>query len=134
MPSLPVIYVVCAVILLILDFIWLSSSKGFYTSQMGDLLLDRPRLVPALGFYLIYAVGIAVLVVRPNLGAETVWPALAAGALLGLVAYGAYDLTNYATLRSFPLKVALVDWAWGVTVTAVTASAAWYALRWLASR
>jgi uncharacterized membrane protein len=62
-----------------------------------------------------------------------VWPAierrslshaLALGALLGLVAYAAYDLTNLATLEGFPLTVALVDLVWGMvlcaTVSAIT--------------
>lgn len=133
MLSLPVIYAVCAAILLLLDVIWLNAARRFYSGQLGDLLLDSPRLLPALGFYLIYALGVAVFAVRPNLAAEAVWPALGAGALLGFVAYATYDLTNYATLRGFPLTVALVDLAWGTLVTAVTASAAWFVLRWLAA-
>jgi uncharacterized membrane protein len=46
------------------------------------------------------------------------------GAILGLVTYAAYDLTNLATLEGFPLTVALFDPVWGVvlcaTVSAVT--------------
>ena len=44
------------------------------------------------------------------------------GALLGLVTYAAYDLTNLATLSGFPLVVALVDVTWG------TCCARWSAL------
>ncbi len=43
-------------------------------------------------------------------------------------------MTNYATLRGFPLKLALVDWAWGIVVTSVSATAAWGVLRWMVAR
>jgi len=35
--------------------------------------------------------------------------ALGTGALLGLVAYGTYDMTNLSTLKGYPLAVAAVD-------------------------
>jgi uncharacterized membrane protein len=41
------------------------------------------------------------------------------GALLGLVAYGAYDFTNQATLRDWPVVVTIVDLAWGAILTGV---------------
>lgn len=34
------------------------------------------------------------------------------GAVLGLVAYATYDLTNQATLRDWPLTLTLVDIPW----------------------
>ena len=46
------------------------------------------------------------------------------GAVLGLVAYGTYDLTNMATLKQWSVKITLIDMAWGSFVTAVTASTA----------
>ncbi len=46
MLSLPVIYAVCAAILLLLDVIWLNAAKRFYSGQLGDLQLDSPRLLP----------------------------------------------------------------------------------------
>jgi uncharacterized membrane protein len=49
--------------------------------------------------------------------------ALAMGALLGLLAYGTYDLTNLAVMKGFTLKIALIDMAWGAFVTAATAGA-----------
>jgi uncharacterized membrane protein len=35
--------------------------------------------------------------------------------------YGVYDFTNYATLRDWPLALALADTAWGAVATAVCA-------------
>lgn len=115
------LYICVAAVLFPLDMIWLKSAHGFYASQMGELLLDKPRLVAAAGFYLFYVVGIVVFAVSPQTPTGTAWQAALLGALLGLVAYGTYDLTNYATLKGFPLKLAMVDMTWGMVLTALSA-------------
>jgi uncharacterized membrane protein len=51
------------------------------------------------------------------------------GALFGFCVYAAYDLTNLATLRGWPLTVSLVDLAWGAVVTAAAAAASFLAMR-----
>jgi len=51
------------------------------------------------------------------------------GALFGFVVYAAYDLTNLATLRGWPMAVSLVDLAWGVAVSAAACIAAFVAVR-----
>jgi uncharacterized membrane protein len=45
--------------------------------------------------------------------------------VFGLVAYSVYDLTNYATLQAFPLRVVVVDMAWGGVLSALTGAAVW---------
>ena len=45
------------------------------------------------------------------------------GALFGFFAYATYDLTNLATLKNWPLGLAVLDVAWGSLVTAVSAAA-----------
>ncbi len=122
--------VVAAVVTLVtmgvLDGIWLGTmTTRLYRRQLSGLLLDAPSLAPAIAFYLLYAVGVVVLVVRPALDGE--WPlsrAVAMGALLGLVAYGTYDLTNQATIRGWSMVVTVVDMAWGASLTAVVAAMA----------
>ena len=39
----------------------------------------------------------------------------------GLVAYGTYNLSNLATLRSWPWELTVIDMAWGTFLSAVTA-------------
>ncbi len=112
-------------VMLPLDFIWLWSAGGFYKSQMGPILLTQPRLGAAALFYVIYAGGVAFLAIMPNLATGTIWTAAGYGAVLGLVAYGTYDATNYAVLKDFPLTVMMVDWLWGTCLTAFTAAAGW---------
>ncbi len=45
----------------------------------------------------------------------------AMGALMGLIIYGVYDLTNAATLTRWPLDLVLADMAWGTIATGTTA-------------
>lgn len=126
-----VAYVATAIVFFGLDFIWLSRMFGFYQSQLGELLLDKPRLGYAGAFYAVYVIGVVVLVVLPASASGNWVNALLGGALLGLVAYGTYDMTNMATLRGFQLPVAIVDMAWGTFVTAVSATAGTLVLGWL---
>jgi uncharacterized membrane protein len=49
------------------------------------------------------------------------------GALLGLIAYGTYDLSNYATLRDWPLALTALDMAWGAVLSAMSATAGYLA-------
>jgi len=113
------------------DAIWLSlAAPAFYRPQLGERLNDMPVLWAAIGFYLLYAIGVAWFVLRPALAAGSVRQAIFYGAGFGLVAYGTYDLTNQATLVGWPVMVTLVDMAWGSLLTASTAGlASWIALR-----
>lgn len=125
-------YAATAVVFFGLDFVWLSRMLGFYRSEMGGLLLEQPKLGYAAGFYALYVVGIVALVVVPALGGGGWGQALLMGALLGLVAYGTYDMTNMSTLKGWSLNLALVDMAWGTFVTAVAATAGYFVTAWLA--
>ncbi len=115
----------------VLDAIWLSvMTTRLYRGAMPSLLLDKPNWAPAVGFYLLYAVGVVLLVVRPALDGDwTIARVVGTGALLGLVAYGTYDLTNQATLRGWSTLVTVVDLTWGATLTAIVASVAVAAAR-----
>jgi uncharacterized membrane protein len=105
--------------LLVLDGLWLSTMlKRFYAPRMGHLLAASPSLPAAGAFYLLYAVGLAVLVVSPAVqSGASASKTLTTGALFGLICYATYDLTNQATLRDWPLSLTVVDMAWGATLT-----------------
>lgn len=52
---------------LVLDGLWLGVLMGpTYKSLLGPLMLDQPRLLPALLFYLLYVFGCVVFVVLPS--------------------------------------------------------------------
>lgn len=120
--------VAAAVIMGILDFIWLGFiAKKLYYVEMGDILLKKPNMTAAIAFYVIYVVGAVVLVVLPALAAGSFMAALGYGALLGFVAYATYDLTNLATLKGFSGKIVAIDLLWGTFITATVCAGAFAA-------
>lgn len=123
------LYAVALVAFLVIDLIWLGVvARSFYRDQLGHLLRADVNWAAAIAFYVIFVAGIVVLVVWPAVEQQSLLRAVALGALLGLVTYAAYDLTNLATLKGFPAAVAAVDLAWGAvlcaTVSAITYAAA----------
>jgi uncharacterized membrane protein len=109
----------------LLDFIWLGYlAKKIYYSQMGELLLAKPNMIPALLFYVIYVVGVIVFVVDPSLAKGSLAYAAGYGALFGLVAYATYDLTSLSVVKGFSAKVVIIDIIWGVLLTMTVASLA----------
>ncbi len=117
---------------LALDLLWLGIvARGFYANQLGHLMRPDVRWGAAFLFYAIYVLGIVVLAVLPALDAGSLARAAGLGALLGLVAYAAYDLTNMATLAGFPARMVVVDLIWGTVLTTAVASAAFAVGRWM---
>ena len=113
---------------LAIDFIWLGFvATRFYREQLGHMMLEKPLLGVAFAFYALYALGIVVFAVMPAMRDDAWRTAALLGALLGLVAYGTYDLTNFATLKSWPVTMTFVDMAWGMVLTAASATAGFYA-------
>lgn len=125
-----VAYFITLVVFLAIDFVWLTwIARPLYTENLGDLLLEKPRIGAAAAFYALYVVGIVALAISPALASGSTATALFSGALLGLLAYATYDLTNYATLRNWPLHVALLDMIWGAALTGLSAAAGYIAQR-----
>jgi uncharacterized membrane protein len=119
------LYAVALVTFFVIDLVWLGVvARGFYQAQLGHLLKPNVNWTAAIAFYLVFLVGLVVLVIGPAVERESLSQAALLGALFGLVTYAAYDLTNLATLDGFPVTVALVDLAWGTvlcgSVSAIT--------------
>ena len=126
-----VAYIATAIVFLGLDALWLSRvALGMYRRELGGLLLDKPNLAIAGVFYLLFVAGIVLLAIFPALNGGSWVNALLMGAVLGLVAYGTYDITNLSTLKGWSTTLALIDLAWGTVLTAVSATAGYLVLSW----
>ncbi len=111
-------YVVALLALGVLNLVWLTLTKSFYTAQIGHLFAAKITWWAVVAFYLLYAGAVVYFAV---LGTVSPMQAMVAGALLGFTAYMTYDLVNLATLAGWPLRFALVDVAWGAVITAAAA-------------
>ena len=117
-------YVVALVVMAALDGAWLGwLARDFYRREMGALLADPVRRVPAALAYGLYPLGLVWLALSPPsaLGSEAVLRC----AIVGLLAYGTYDLSNLATLRGWSLRLCVVDIAWGTVASALVGAAAY---------
>ena len=117
---------------LILDAIWLGFvAKDFYAKQLSFYLTDNVVWSSALIFYIIFNIGLLVLVILPSIEKNSYTVLIIYAVLYGLVTFATYDLTNLATIKEWPLIVSLVDMAWGMFVAFSSASAAFYANKYL---
>lgn len=123
-------YVAAAVVFLGLDFVWLGLvARTAYRSWIGPLMRDEIHVAAGALFYLVYVIGLVIFATAPALK-EGGWQAAAFyGALFGFFAYGTYELTNYATLRDWPIAMVMVDMAWGTALSAIAATAGYAAAR-----
>ena len=117
-------YVATLLVLGVLDGIWLGYvARDFYRQEIGAMMAEQVRKAPAVAFYLLYPVGLLALALNPM---PADWKAaMMRGALVGLVAYATYDLTNLATLKQWSWRLAVTDVAWGTFISACMAVAAY---------
>ena len=121
----PIAYLASLLVMAGLDFLWLTNmSAALYRRDLGPLLAEDPRMGVAVIFYLAYAAGIVIFAVRPALAAADWRVAALYGALFGFFAYATYDLTNFATMKVWTLRVTVLDIAWGAVLTAAAAGTA----------
>ena len=94
-------------------------------------MADKPNLLAALVFYLLFVVGIVYFVVNPAIEAGQVSKVLVAGALFGFMTYATYDLTNLATLKDWPITVTIVDLVWGTTLSTLIGLFTYLIYNWI---
>lgn len=113
----------------LIDLIWLGIvAKPLYRQQIGFILADKFNWAAAISFYLIFLVGLLCFVVLPNKGQSMAHVALM-GALFGFVTYSAYDLTNLATLKNWPITITLIDLLWGSCLSTIVSLVGFWVIR-----
>lgn len=126
------LYGLTAIVFFAIDFVWLSiATSRIYAPYIGDLLLERPNLPVAAAFYLLYVVGVLYLASLPGYDSGSISQAAIRGAVLGLLAYGTYDLTNLSTLKGWAWQVSAIDMVWGTVLTGTVAAAGFVIAKWL---
>ncbi len=109
------IYFIALFIFLIIDALWLGVvARNLYKKEIGFLMKKNINWVAAIVFYLLFILGLTVFVIEPVIVRDGQFlNSLTLGSLFGLVSYATYDLTNLATIKKWPIKVTIIDLAWG---------------------
>lgn len=113
------LYVLVLPIFLLIDLTWLGKIMvRFYKSELGPLArMQGDSLTPvvwaACAVYLLIPLGILIFAlprvdVQNSIASSLFW-----GFVYGVTLYGVYDMTNYSLINNYPLRMALVDIAWG---------------------
>ena len=125
-------FLLTSLVFFAIDLVWLGLiAKDFYAKNMGGLLSEKVKWPAAILFYCIYIAGTLLFVVYPAVGKDAWLHAMYMGAALGFLCYATYDLTSYALIKDFPLKVVVVDLIWGTVLTAMVSTAGFFIVRWL---
>jgi len=101
-----------------IDLLWLTViAQKFYKAQIGHLMADKAKLLPAAIFYVLFIAAMVYFVIAPALEHQNLSRLILSAAIFGLVTYATYDLTNMATLKDWPVLVTVVDLAWGTFIS-----------------
>lgn len=122
-------YVAALVVFGLLDAVWLGwVAREFYLQEARGALAERVSILPAAIFYVMYPALLVSLALTPTLP-STPRAAAARAAMVGLVAYGTFDLTVLATLQGWTVRLAVLDLGWGVLASAMAGLAAQAAMK-----
>lgn len=106
---------VSAVIMLILDFLFLYVNRRAFSEQIAlvQRVVLQMNYSGALICYALLIFGLYYFILRQK-------RSIGEAFLFGLVIYGVYDSTNYAMLKRWSPSLALMDTLWGGTLMALT--------------
>ncbi len=126
------VYLISVPVFFAIDMLWLGLvAQKFYQSQIG-YLLGPVNWPVAIAFYLMFPVELLIFVIAPAIATSRNMYAQVFGALIGFFTYATYDLTNWATIRDWPMLVSLVDMVWGTVLSASVATLTyWIAVTFL---
>ncbi|MBE5982642.1 MAG: DUF2177 family protein [Paenibacillaceae bacterium] len=123
-------YFITLAVFFLIDMLWLAVvAKELYRKELGFLMSDKPNLVAAVIFYLVFILGLIFFVINPALNKESWKYALLAGMLFGFITYSTYDLTNLATIKNWPLKITVIDLIWGSSLGGVVSTISFFILK-----
>ena len=106
----------------IIDVFWIYFvATPMYKQEVGSLM--ELKVPPALIFYVVFLLGLIFFVINPNQN-NTLLNVFLIGAFFGLVTYGTYDLTVYASMNIFSLKLVIADILWGMFLSGAVAALA----------
>ncbi|MDX1776449.1 MAG: DUF2177 family protein [Desulfobulbales bacterium] len=130
------VYFATLPIFLAIDFLWLGLLMSkFYKTELGPLSRGNTGSYETVWWaaaivYICIPLGI-ILFVLPRVSGSAILPwAPVWGGLYGFVLYAVYDMTNYALVDKWPLRMSFVDIGWGIFICGTVSTVAAYFDRW----
>jgi len=113
-------FFIALIFFFIIDVFWIYFvATPMYKQEVSSLM--ELKIPPALLFYVIFLLGLIFFVVNPNQD-NTLLNVFLIGAFFGLITYGTYDLTVYASMNIFSLKLVVADILWGMFLSGAVAT------------
>ena len=104
-------YLLTSLILLGLDFIYLSLTKKYFNDQV-KLVQETPiklNIIATIACYILLSMGIFYFIIKKKFSYfESFY--------LGIFVYGVYDLTTMAILKNWKWNTVVMDTLWGGTL------------------
>lgn len=109
------------VALLVLDGIYIYLTQKIFADQIINVQRVVMTLKPmgAVVCYALLIAGLNYFIIQRSRSIPDAF-------FLGLVIYGVYDSTNYATLKKWEASVAIMDTLWGGSLFALTTAITYY--------
>ena len=104
-----------AIVLISIDFVYLNVMRGYLDNQLKSVQ-GSPVKFNYLGAALCYVfliAGLNYFIIKPKRSVSDAF-------LLGIVIYGVYETTNYATFKNWSLLTVIIDTLWGGLLFAAT--------------
>ena len=100
--------VVPGIILIILDFCFISANKKMFENQIISVQRTAMQMKPlgAVSCYLFMILGLYYFIIRTH-------RSIGEAFLLGLIINGVYETTTYTFLKNWSLQTVLLDTVWG---------------------
>jgi uncharacterized membrane protein len=106
---------VSAIVLIVIDFVYLNIIKDYFGSQIQRVQNSAMKInyLGAAICYILLIIGINYFIIKPRKSVSDAF-------LLGIIIYGVYETTNYATLKNWSILTVLIDTLWGGILFAST--------------
>mgnify|MGYP003954139591 CR=1 FL=1 len=115
--------IIVAVLLGILDYIWLyfifqnTWRKMITNIQLTPMKLNTTYIIPA---YILMTLSIVIFVI-PKINSNNILKdSILYGGCMGLIIYGIFDLTNLIVFKNYSKNIAFMDITWGTLLFIIT--------------
>lgn len=108
--------IVSALIMLFLDFIYLSTTTKFYKKLIENIQKEKfkIKLIPTIFCYIFLVFSLYYFILKDK---RKVFDAF----ILGLCIYAVFELTNFAIFNKWTIKAVFLDTIWGGILFSLTA-------------